>query len=85
MAKDLIKDFVGGTDEAFSKYVEVSHNPPQDVVDKLKEDTGHTTYPFIYFDGSFVGGFDQLKKPKMTIKILSTLQSKYGIDDDEQF
>ena len=83
MAKDLIKDYVGGTDEAFSKYVEVIHNPPQDVVDKLKGETNHTTYPFIYFDGKFIGGFDQFKKPKMTVHVLNTLQSKYGITDDD--
>ena len=81
MAKDLITDYVGKS--KFNQLVEVVHNPPQEVVEQLKEETGHKTYPFIFFDGSFLGGFDQLKRPKNTVKILSTLHSKYGVDEDE--
>lgn len=77
MAKDMIEDFV--TD--FDKYVEVINNPPTDVVEQLKKSTGQNTFPFIFFDGEFIGGFDQLKKPKTIVRIISVLETKYNITD----
>jgi glutaredoxin len=79
MAKDLIKDYV---EDQFDDMVEVINNPSKEIVDELKEQTGHTTYPFIFFDGEFIGGFTELQRPKNTVKILATLHSKYGLDNE---
>jgi glutaredoxin len=40
-------------------YIEFK-NPPQQVVNTLKETTGQTTYPFIFCGNTFVGGYDKL-------------------------
>lgn len=51
MAKDILP----------CRYIEYL-NPPTDVVQRLKEETGQNTYPFIFdSDGFFVGGYSELK------------------------
>jgi glutaredoxin len=83
LAKDLIKTIVGDTDEEFRRYVDVVNNPPQSLVDKLKEDTKHNTYPFIFFDGKFIGGFNQLTNPQTIIKVTTIFHTKYLVDDED--
>jgi glutaredoxin 3 len=53
MAKNLL------TEEG--KQFTTVNNPPQEIVDKLKHDTGHKTYPFIYHGKKFIGGFTDLQ------------------------
>lgn len=75
MAKEWLEEFFG-TDTRY--YVEYK-NPPQHVVDKLKESTGQKTYPFIYCGDTFIGGYTELND---YFKISQLLENKYNIIND---
>lgn len=75
-AKNWIDDYFG---DGGQHYIEFK-NPSKHVVDKLKEDTGHTTYPFIYCGNTFIGGYTDLCDYVNISKIL-----KKEFDYEEQF
>lgn len=60
------------------QYIEFK-DPPQNVVDKLKESTGQTTYPFIYCGDTFIGGYNELNDYHRTTEILKI---EYEFDPD---
>lgn len=83
LAKQMIKDLVQGGDKDIDHYLLCIEDPPPDVVNRLKSETGHTTYPFIFFDGQFIGGYSELKAPKNLVSIINILEKKYGIKSDD--
>lgn len=44
------------------KYHEIDAEKNRDLVDEIKNAQAHMTFPMIYLDGKFVGGYDQLAK-----------------------
>ena len=59
-------------------YIEFK-NPPQHVVDELKETTGQKTYPFIYCGKTFIGGYSELCDYNKTTQ---ALKSEYFIEPE---
>jgi glutaredoxin-related protein len=75
--KDIITDMLGHDD---AREFQIINDPAPDVVDGLKETHDHYTYPFIFFDGKFVGGFTELVVDSM--RITDVLIVKYNKDPD---
>lgn len=59
-------------------YLEVIHNPTNEVVTALKEQHDHHTYPFIFFEGEFIGGYsDMIQKENAICDRLAEIFGKY--------
>jgi glutaredoxin 3 len=52
LAKDAIKNISIAT-------LHVVENPSKEEVQRLKGETGHHTYPFIFVDDRFIGGYSE--------------------------
>ena len=76
LAKEIIMDLVNDDKDE----VEIVVDPPQDVVQKLKTENDHHTYPFIFYKDKFLGGYAELKE--YLLVIMDELETKYGKEYD---
>jgi glutaredoxin len=53
----MAKEFL---DEREMSYDEISADDDVDLVEKLKNETGKNTFPFIFVHGNFIGGLREL-------------------------
>ena len=70
-----LEEFFG---DGVVQYIEFK-NPPQHIVNELKETTGQKTYPFIYCGKTFIGGYSELSDYNKTTQVL---QSEYDIEPE---
>lgn len=56
----------------------VIKDPPQDVVDNLKEKYNHHTYPFIFVGDKFVGGFTDIERKASMVE--EKLQKQFNFE-----
>jgi glutaredoxin len=73
---------ISGLCNGSKPYVEFK-NPPPDVVAKLKESTGHKTYPFIFCGDTFLGGYNEMKKDILTVILV--MKHEYDFDVEVDF
>ena len=63
------------------QYIEFN-NPPQQIVDNLKETTCQGTYPFIYCGDTFIGGYKELLDDN---RITTVLRKEYDYEIEYDF
>jgi cysteine synthase A len=63
------------------KYVEIE--PMEEHVQALKSKTNHTTYPFIFVGGEFVGGYTELYNMVMHGTLQKRLFDMFALPHDD--
>lgn len=43
------------------KFEDHPRDEMSDIIQELRKEKGHTTFPAIFYEGKFIGGYDQLK------------------------